>query len=216
MTARIAPGIGQSLDSVPIPTLVAALARQGPILREQLLSEVAEAASSRGVGHDETHRVAMARTLVALLPKSLDLLADVLRGDDRRSHELQFSLFCFLGDHPQVQSDQRLRHQVLRHVESYLHSVRAPTGQAAWMAGDLLGDHWPWKEAIPVLVSVAKTARYVAGREGALHGLSHALDRADTKAQWEVMGTLRLVAETDRSKSVRSYATGIMGSLRGL
>jgi hypothetical protein len=84
------------------------------------------------------------------------------------------------------------------------------------MAGDLLGDHWPLNESLPVLQRLATDARFVAGREGALHGLAHALDRAEKAQQWQIVATLKLVAEKDRSAKVRRYASSIIGDLRGI
>lgn len=66
-----------------------------------------------------------------------------------------------------------------------------------------------------MLISAARHARYVAGREGALHGVSHALQRAPKRLQWELVGTLKSVTENDRSPNLRRYAKAILGDLRG-
>lgn len=215
--AQLEEGVGQSLRSAPIPVLTTALRGYGADFRGQLLQELEQVVFLKRTELREDSRVAIARSLVALLPASLGTIAEVLKSrGDAGAYELHFSLFCFLSDHPQVQADQRLRHQLLHHIERYLESVRAATGEAAWMAGDLLGDHWPLEEALPVLLSLARSARYVAGREGALHGLAHALARATKQGQWEIMAGLKAVAAGDRSEAVRSYATQIMSTLRGV
>jgi hypothetical protein len=83
------------------------------------------------------------------------------------------------------------------------------------MAGDMLGDHWPIEEALPILKRAAARARYAAGREGAIHGLSHALERAPKALQWSIVGTLKNVTQKDRSYRVRQYAAMVLGDLRG-
>jgi hypothetical protein len=105
---------------------------------------------------------------------------------------------------------------VLRLVEEYLCHVQRDTARAAWMAGDLLGEHWPLDQSLPSLRATAMKARYRAGREAALHGLSHALGRAAKRDQWSILETLKHVAAFDRSRKVRNYATSIMEDLRGL
>ena len=105
---------------------------------------------------------------------------------------------------------------VLALVEAYLMSTNSAVASAAWMAGDLLGDHWDLRQSLPILTRLATQARYVAGRDAAIHGLSRALARARKASQWAIVQVLKDVSRHDRSRRVRSHARGIVGHLRGL
>lgn len=167
------------------------------------------------VTQDEALRVLLAKTLVALLPNSLDVIRSILREDQAQGlAEAQFSLFCFL-DHAIDGRDSPTRVAVLDLVEGYLLNVRSDEAQAAWMAGDLLGEHWPLNESLRVLNTAALNARFRAGREGALHGLSHALARSSKRDQWSIVDVLKRVSTSDRSLHMRRYAESILGDLRG-
>lgn len=164
----------------------------------------------------EADRVVLAKVLLAMLPESLQLVDQALsltRG--RPAAELQFSVFVFLGDAREMQ-DHRTSTDLLQIVSRFLHSVSRETGSAAWMAGDALGDHWPLQESLPVLFDAAINAKYRAGREGAMHGLSHALARGTKRQQWEIHAVLKQVSSGDRSASLRRYADSIVGDLRGI
>ena len=165
------------------------------------------------VSRDETTRVFLAKLLVSLLPHALPHLAQILEEKPRVPvAEVQFSVFCFLDGGAVGTRGHR---NVLRLVEHYLMSVLSDRAQAAWMAGDLLGDHWDLRESLPVLTAVVFKARHPAGRMAAIHGLSHALDRGTKREQWMIVDVLRRVASKDRSYKVRSYAESTLGPLRG-
>ena len=164
------------------------------------------------VTRDEATRVFIAKLLVSLLPYALPQFAQLLQVTPRAPlAEMQFSLLCFLDGGAATRAN---RH-VLRLVEHYLMSISRDIAQAAWMAGDLLGDHWDLKESLPVLTAVVFKARHPAGRMAAIHGLSHALDRGTKRDQWLIVDVLRRVASKDRSYKVRSYAESTLGPLRG-
>lgn len=170
-----------------------------------------------GLARDERVRIAAIKLVVALLPRSIGHVERALASTGTRgSYELHFTFFCFLNAVLHGRINEPIEKTVRALVEKYLHNVRTPAAHAAWMAGDLLGDHWPLPVSLPVLLRQARTARFVAGREGALHGLSHALERAPKREQWRIVGTLRSVSRTDRSRSVRAYADAILGALRGM
>lgn len=82
------------------------------------------------------------------------------------------------------------------------------------MAGDLLGDHWPLDEALPALTLLVKKARHPAGRRAAVHGLSHAIERATKHEQWKIVETLRGAADADESGAVRRAANAALNSVR--
>jgi hypothetical protein len=165
---------------------------------------------------DESLRIVLAKTLIALLPESFPRLEELLKPDARGAAEAQFSLFAFLDDARPLLRKREERDHLLSLVSHYLLDVRHDVARAPWMAGDLLGDHWPFEESTPVLIHAARHAHFVAGREGALHGVSHALERVPKRLQWDLVDTLKTVAAKDRSARLRRYAQAILGDLRGV
>jgi hypothetical protein len=190
--------------------------KEGQLPRRRLAAHLRAAVGSRRLPINEETRVIVARIAVALLPDSTATIRTVLQHSPAsRLGELQFSLFVFLSDAPELLNEDQIP-PVRRVVEQYLLSVRSKAAQAAWMAGDLLGDHWPLADSLPVLLHAARSATYVAGREGALHGLAHAIERASKREQWAIVEQLRIIADTDRSREIRRYAGGVLGPLRGI
>jgi hypothetical protein len=209
----VLPGIGASPS---VETLAASLSLQSAWGRRRLISRVEETLGNNSKGRSEEFRALLARTLTAALPESLAAIRRLLGTPPKRPmDEVHFSLFVALSDVLELTS-REVRLRLLSMVATYLESTASNSGQSAWMAGDLLGDHWPIAEAVPVLRRLARSARFPAGREGVLHGLSHALERVPKAVQWEIVGVLRLTATEDRSTKVRAYARSIMGDLRGL
>jgi hypothetical protein len=190
--------------------------KHGKVLRARLLAHLDEAMNDPQLLGNEEARVAVAKIAAALLPDSVAIVGAVLqRPPTSLLGELQFSLFVFLSDAPQFLNKGQLQ-PLQQLVEHYLLSVRSRAAQAAWMAGDLLGDHWPLGESLPILLRTARLAKYAAGREGALHGLAHAIDRASKREQWTIVELLKTVARTDRNPRVRRHAAGVLGPLRGV
>jgi hypothetical protein len=157
----------------------------------------------------ERDRIAGAKLLVALLPESLETIKRFLeKTDDRWWYELHFSLFCFL-DSAQSRS-ARISESVYRKVKDYISSASSNTAQAAWMAGDLLGDHWAGSHVGADLGELALTAQYVAGREAALHGIEHRFRHAGKAERVKLTKILGQLAEEDRSGAVRISARLVM------
>lgn len=152
-------------------------------------------------------RLSVAKVLVALVPQSLAVIERLLqRANDHNLHELHFSLFCFLDRVPELSDGRNFAKELSRLVEKYLLTVKYETAQAAWMAGDLLGDHWDPREAIRILMKVVRQGRFSAGRKGALHGLGHALDKVGSKETSAILSVICDVSQSDRSEDVKSYA----------
>lgn len=203
-------GVHADLPATPVPQLYELLSAWPRPGRSELLQRVGESVRGDGAASDEALRVSLARVLVALLPDSFDMISDLLEWRaGARAYEVHFSLFCFLDD-PPATADRQLRDRVATLVEDYLRTVRASTARAAWMAGDLLGDHWVTEEAVPRLIRLATDARFVAGRHGAVHGLAHALPRSSKPTQLEIVATIRAVAERDRSARIRRQANYLL------
>lgn len=142
-----------------------------------------------------------------MLPDSITVISALLRpARSREDAEVHFSLFTCLDEVSPGPQHRATREAVLQLLERYLVNVRSDVAHAAWMAGDLLGDHWPAAESIPVLIRVSAGAHYPAGRKGALHGLSYAVERAPKRMQWEIRKTIKRVADADQSRRIRQYA----------
>lgn len=152
----------------------------------------------------------MAVVLVSLLPKSAHSIRNILCNLEGKMLELHFSLFCMLDCAPEIPRAEKFALEVPLLVQDYLMNIRSEAAFAAWMAGDLLGDHWEPKTALPVLLKVAREGRFVAGRLGALHGLDHLRDHMAPASWREIVGTLlHEMRRTDRSKDVRWHANHI-------
>ena len=194
------------------------LERQPAITQRRILNHVVDSASDLRTLKDEHSRVFLARVLVALVPQSLDAITtfiEIMEPAELQC-ELQFSLFVALSDLPALVPDPETLDRITRIVEEYLFSVRTDSAQAAWMAGDLLGDHWPVDRAFPALVRVARLAEFDGARRSAIHGLSHMLASAPKRRQWEVVTVLRDIAEHDSNERIRTSAESAIGSQRGL
>lgn len=146
-----------------------------------------------------------ARFVVALLPQTFDLLEELLSDcSSSMWYEIQFTIFSALDRKVLREEDQR---RVLALVEHYLGKVKSKSGYAAWKAGDLLGDEWNTPETVEILERLIRTAKNVAGRKAALHGMEHAIERAVPSEREKLFSLIRQVASTDPSAEVRRDAT---------
>ncbi|HUU60146.1 MAG TPA: hypothetical protein VMZ50_11425 [Phycisphaerae bacterium] len=158
---------------------------------------------------NEEQRVGAVKLIVALLPDSAETILSWVKSKTGRGvHEVQFTLFCFLDQARFLPGAERFAIKVPQIVEDYLNHVRAETSQAAWMAGDLLGDHLPVSDGLPVLLRSARSAKFVAGRAGALHGLEHVLGRLKVGSYRSnrVVTLLREISVHDKSLRLRAIA----------
>lgn len=213
--SRLRNALSVTSTEMGVPEIAHAAARLSPSKRARLASECVHLLLTEGA-RDESLRIVLAKALVALLPESIPQLEQLLRPDAKGAAEAQFSVFAFLDEAAPLLTRREDRHEVLSLVSQYLLNVSTDVARAPWMAGDLLGDHWPFEESTPLLMHAARHAHFVAGREGALHGVSHALERVPKRLQWQLVDTLKTVAEGDRSARLRRYAQAILGDLRGV
>lgn len=161
------------------------------------------------VGGCERDRLLLVKTLIALTPGTGPVIRRCLQRRERvYDYEVHFTVFCFLDQVPQLRGASGFAEEVPKLVESYLHDVPRSTAAAAWMAGDMLGDHWRIDQASPVLMRQCADARYAAGRKGAVHGLLQVARRLPGGAPFlpNVIEQLRRVQSGDRSKAVRVCA----------
>lgn len=215
---KVATGSSRALGiDVKVSSIEAISVASRTLTRRQRLRIVQQVESLlKGPCRKNTgERVAGAKVLVALLPESLQMIERSLqRTEDRWCYELHFSLFCFLG-FAQTLSPSMCQ-KIYRVVQTYLETARRDTAMAAWMAGDLLGDHWSGHHILPDLARLALNAAFAAGRKGALHGIEHRLQHPGEprKEKSAVLKTLFAISTSDRSPAVRRYASRLM-SRRG-
>jgi hypothetical protein len=175
--------------------------------RRRALAEIVRRALRSSMHRNEDVRVGSVKILVALLPESFPAVASLLRSSIPTSiHEVHFSLFCFLDQAQSIGRRSQLGRRILREVTSYIRNVKSDPALAAWMAGDLLGEHWDSREAWPALKQLARSAKHPAGRMAAIHGLRHALGSAKGQRRSVLLSTLRHVASSDPSRTVRNTA----------
>ena len=156
---------------------------------------------------DEPTRVAASKVCVALLPDSLAAIRKWLnRKSGRHIYEVHFSLFVVFD---KVQHEEVLipfKRQILELVENYLMHSDRESAQAAWMAGELLGDDWQLSESLPILTNLVQNGLFVSGRKAALHGLSEVLHKSEKTVEESIIALVQQVAKNDGSKKVRDCA----------
>jgi hypothetical protein len=119
-------------------------------------------------------------------------------------YEVHFTVFAALDRSELSETDQK---QVLALVEKYLINAKSEAGFAAWKAGDILGDEWYAPETVEILERLLSSARHIAGRNAALHGIQHAMNEATPSQKERLLSLVRKVASEDPSAAVRDYAT---------
>lgn len=177
--------------------------------RNRLLSMCDRVFSDIALRKDEPTRVAAAKVMTALVPDSADSIRRWINTKSGKYiYEVHFPLFCFLDQLPDLPNGREFAGEIPSLIGEYLLETKSETAHAAFMAGDLLGDHWETKEALPILIKVAKQAKYAAGRHSAIHGLGHVLRKLpDSDSSREtIVSLLRGAYENDRSEDMRITA----------
>jgi hypothetical protein len=156
----------------------------------------------------EDVRLSAVEVLVALVPDSVDTIKRHINAKkDRYDYEIHFSFFCFLDEVPDLPGGEEFAKEIPPLIEKYLMELRRDTAHTAFMAGDLLGDHWDLEESLPILMRLATSARFAAGRDGAVQGLEQALKRLkDPDKEKSILALLRKIARSDRSEGVQTAA----------
>ena len=154
---------------------------------------------------NEKLRNGAVRLIIALLPETFPILQEML--SDNLSplwYDTHFIAFNSLERSNLSKANQQ---RVLALVERYLVNAKSEAGFAAWKAGDMLGDEWYAPQTVEILERLLSSARYVAGRNAALHGIQHAINEVTPSEKERLLSLVRRVASEDPSAAVRSYAT---------
>jgi hypothetical protein len=160
---------------------------------------------SKHLKKNEALRNGAARLVVALLPKTFAALEELL--SDQSSplwYEVHFIIFSALDREDLSTEDQK---RVLGLIRKYLTDVSSKAGYAAWKAGDLLGDEWRDSETVGMLEELLFSAKHVAGRKSALHGIEHAINKATPSEREHLFSLIRKAASTDQSAELRKTAS---------
>ena len=203
--------VGADILKADYANVIAAVNQLAVEQKVAILAVCVSALSGPQPSNNEAVRIAAVRVLVALLPLSLAAIADLLsRCQNKHHYEVHFTLFCYLDWAQEMPDAFSLTEDVLLLVENYLMTVPRKTARAAWMAGDMLGEHWNEQEAVPLLMKTAQGAKYSVGRLQSVFGLAHMLDRlpVESDTHKSILKALRKISSSDPSKDVRKNAKG--------
>lgn len=167
----------------------------------------------RSAEEARTNTTSIAKTLVLSLPESMNVVDLCLSRFDRSwDYDLHFSIFCFLDAIQDWSECSNIRSSVLQSLKNYLHQVPQTTSHAAWMCGDLLGDHWVLSESLPILLRAVRHSMYEAGGVGALHGIAMALGSEELDAMMldTIVLTLKEVQTLDHHSLVGLRAESML------
>ena len=196
-----------AVDVAHTANALAPLGRDG---RKTLLAAALRLLEDGESWKQEILRVSAVKVLISLIPESWDVVRRLLSEKNRSgAYEIQFTLFCFLDAVRQWPLAQHVAREVPRLVGEYLKGIRSEAGMAAWMAGELLGEHWDDEESLQCLIEAARRGRFVAGRKGAVHGLGHRIANASGSTRKRLESVLKHVETTDRSEAVRKYTKSV-------
>jgi hypothetical protein len=202
----------RNVNDVDFREVLAFVARQSEERQRELLTLCKRALYNAEYRKAENLRIAAVRLLVALAPRSAECIEGLFRNMEGEDiYEVHFTLLCYLEWLPLIAGAEELADNVPGMLAKYLADIEVDTADAAWMAGDLLGEYWELGESLDVLLAAAEFARHPAGQEGALYGLRHALGRlGDRERIDEVMETLRRIAGEDEDPEIRSRAASLV------
>jgi hypothetical protein len=154
---------------------------------------------------------ALANALIALLPLSTRAIERLLSAANPRCvYELHFSLFGALSKAYFNDLEQDGIEYLLM---TYLSEVRSTSSYAAWKAGLLLGEDWRSPRSEALLIRLMMSAKFPAGRMGAINGYRFVIERRKTFTT-EELSPLRAVAKSDKSAKVRQDAKFHLARLR--
>jgi hypothetical protein len=141
--------------------------------------------------------------LIALLPSSYGLVKSVLSMTVPKAvYEMHFTMFALLERQEFNSLEQDGIELLLR---EYLMKVRSTAAFAAWKAGLVLAEEWLSDRSESLLIELMASARFPAGRLGAINGYRWlvAHRRTFSHAEFE---PLSRAAQNDPSERVRGWA----------
>jgi hypothetical protein len=157
-------------------------------------------------------RIACVKILIALVPDSTKFILDLINMQSGKfNYEVHFSLFCYLDEVPYLPNGKEFAKDIPKIIETYLSQTKSDISHAAFMACDLLGEHWDIDESLPVLMRIAKLGKYVAGRKNAIFRLGYLLNRIgklDPKREL-ISSLLNDIIKQDHSQFIRELARTI-------
>ena len=155
-------------------------------------------------------RIDDARTLVQDLPRSLSRVRSVIGPSVRDSDpELQFSVFCAL-------SEVVKRHPIATSLaRDFLQGLRRDRASAGAMAANLLCVYATASAGHDSLVVVAKHGKFLQGRLLAVNALAGIIHRVTDPRKRAILGLLKELSGTDRSRRVRNLATFVANEIGG-
>lgn len=162
---------------------------------------------------DDKIRIGLIKLLISLMPESFNLIKKILElKRNKYDYELHFTIFCYLDDVTYKETKESLD-QLTRVIVDYMKNIRIETAKAAWMAGHLLGDHWPAKKALPALIEIIQDSKNRVGREAAISGLGELYKKVNTIEKKKIVDLLQYLVVNDRSKEVR-LLSGVIINLK--
>jgi hypothetical protein len=139
------------------------------------------------------------KAMVALLPGSYDALKHMLFSSAPQGvFEVHFSIFSLLE--PQ-EFNELERDGMEWLLTEYLFQVRSTKAYAAWRAGLALGDEWLSPRSEATLRRLIESAKYPAGRMGAINGYRYLVEHRRTFSHGE-LAALSAASRNDRSERV--------------
>jgi hypothetical protein len=184
-------------------------------VQHTLMTISADLLTNQSTRPSELNRVAGVRVIVGLLPVSAASVQEFLsRFFTRFDYEVHFTFFCYFEHVQRLGHEPELIEMIAQLSGEYLRRVERFTAMSAWMAGEMLGNHWEIRSALSHLLRALFEARFVAGRCGALHGLHMLLKplRLDASDRRRVISALRRTAKEDRSRTVRERSAFLLRS----
>ena len=186
------------LASNPRDRLKKKIARMTKVSRRWLIRDVVRFLKTSDLVADGGVKLGMLRILDRALPDSVPAFRTLMLDFSRPlSYEVQFSISAASDIH----STAYLK-DFFDMTERCLMVVPKETAMGAYSVGCALG-YDEDEGGLAVLLRCAERARYVAGRMGALHGLTHSLDYSNSGQTKTILATLRRLSRTDPSKKVR-------------
>lgn len=206
--AKVISATGASNSSLTNP--VEEIAKHPAVASKDknLVHDTLQALKTKQVANDDDARVAVVKVAIALLPVTSQSLLALLHKRSQWHYEMHFTIFCFLDASARLAKARTFASRVPSIVERYLKSLRRDPADSAFMAAEMLGEHWDVKEAFRILSRVAKSPASAIGRKAAVGGLASIAARpeASKTVRQKANEIIEEVSRRDPNARVRAYA----------